>query len=485
MSCEGSVLGIVSNNYKVQVGHVSVSANNIMSFVLKEESPEKVPSKNTYIIKVQGIEMNNLSRVDKVKIEEGVYQFFIDLTEIVPALQTGSNTLEVEGTANMLVCGTGLLQGLYGLSCGQPTLSIYSQSGIYLPPGTNVSTELAGCYTRRVVDSSTVIYEKYSNSNKYIIFFYAPHNRWYIKQTISNGSPTGVIFFQQRSLGTSVEVPLNDWAFYGRSTRDVRCGFANAKLGMKSCIPYSTTKIILVNCGGIDDANAVYYKDEDNGRFINIRNSNYVITFHTNQDTAQSYWQIQDNSTIDESGSATILYKSISFQSTGNISCSCIPCADWIKQVNSSPGDPPQITALEYFDTENPENNIRYFDDISSTWTLYEGNTKIATGTSDHYIVSRAPSVNGAYCLTCVNPDNCPDYTLVSDSSVVLGYNVPSQRWELRTSTTPGTDVLYFANSTDSSVPPFDDWVALDGSDDETPLVLSSVIPSCVTWTLL
>jgi len=491
MSCINSVQNVNPNDFRISIGHASLSTNNILRFVLKEECPEKIPVKNTYIVKVQGIEMNNLSRVDKVKIEEGVYQFAVDLTQIQPALQNGSNTLEVEGTANMLVCGAGSLEGFYALSCGQDTLSIYSSNGLYLPPGSNVSADLAGFYSRRVIQADTVIYEKFSNGNKYIIFFYAPQSRWYIKQTISNGVPSNLIFFQQVSSGQADEVPLNDWAPYGGSLRNVRCGRSNVDLNLKACVPFegSSSNLILVNCGGIDEVNGLYYKDAANNRFANVRNSDdgpqLFLVYTIDQTTADAFWQIQDESAAASGGSPAVLYKSPSVQSTGSSACgSCIPCCDWQKVCASSPGDAPQVTPLEYFEP-GTANSIRYFDNGASTWSLFEGTTRMATGTSDHYIVVRAPSVNGAYCLTCVNPMNCPDYTRVIDSAVILGYNMASSRWELRTSTTAGVGVIYFANSTDSSVPPFDGWVRVSGSDDDTPLVISSVIPSCVTWTIL
>lgn len=491
MSCINTVQNINPNDYRINIGHVSLSINNILRFSLKEECPDKIPVKNTYIVKVQGIEMNNLSRVEKVKVEDGVYQFTVDLTEIQPTLASGSNTLEVEGTANMLVCGAGSLDGFYSLSCGQDVLSIYSTNGIYLPPGPNVSLELAGFYSRRVINIDSVIYEKFSNGNKYIIFYYSPQGRWYIKQTIFNGVPSNLIYFQQVSTGQPDEVPLDDWAPYGGSLREVRCGRVNVSLGMRSCIPFegSSSNLILVNCGGIDDVNGLYYKDAENNRFVNVRNSEdtaqLFLVYKIDQSTAESFWQIQDNSAISSGGTPAILYKSPSAQSTGISACgSCIPCCNWKKICDSSPGDAPQVTSLEYFEPGS-QNSIRYFDNGASTWSLFEGTTRVATGTSDHYIVVRAPSVNGAYCLTCVLPNNCPDYTRVIDSDVILGYNMGASRWELRSSSTPGVDVLYLSNSTDTSVPPYDEWVRVDGTDADTPLVISSVIPSCVTWTIL
>lgn len=486
-------LSVDPNDLRVLVGHVATSTNNVLSFTLKEECPEKIPEKNTYIVKVQGIEMNNLSRVDKVKIENGVYYFTIDLTPIVPVLQNGSNTLEVEGTANMLITGASSLDGFYSLSCGQDTLSIFSGNGLYLPPGANVSAELSGFYSRRVIGTNSVIYEKFSNGNKYIIFFYAPQGRWFIKQTIANGIPANLIFYQQGVGSASAdEVPLKNWVVYIAGGYPPNHCSKGVDLGMQSCIPFEgvSSDLILVNCGGIDEVNGAYYKDAENNQFVNVRNEDLVIRYVINQQTAQSHWEIQDISAVASGGDAAILYNSPNMQSTGNSACSsCVPCCNWTKECETSPADPPKVTALEYFDPSNPSHSIRYFDNGSSTWSLFEGTTQAATGTSDHYIVVRAgstsPEVNGAYCLTCVNPNSCPDYTKVLDSSVVLGYNLGVSRWEIRTSSTPGEGVIYFSNSTDTSVPPFDDWVRAVSVSGDAPLVLSSVVPSSVTWTLL
>jgi hypothetical protein len=486
------VANVDPNDFRITIGHVAVSANNILTFTLKEECAEKIPVKNTYIVKVQGIEMNNLSRVDKVKVEDGVYQFTVDLTAIAPALQNGTNTLEVEGTANMLVCGASSLDGFYALSCGQNTLSIYSGNGIYLPPGTDLPAALAGFYSRRVIGTNSVIYEKFTNGNKYIVFFYAPQGRWFIKQTIANGVPANLIFFQQGSSGSQDEVPLKDWVAYVAGGFPPNHCSKGLNLGMQACIPFegASSDLILVNCGGIDEANGCYYKDAANNQFVNVRNPNLVIRYVVNQQTAQAFWQIQDISAVFCGGSAAVLYNSPNVQSTGNTACgSCVPCCDWTKECGTSPADAPQVTPLEYFDPTNPSHSIRYFDNGSSTWSLFEGTTQAATGTSDHYIVVRAgstaPEVNGAYCLTCVNPNNCPDYTRVLDTTIVLGHNPGAARWEIRTSPTPGVGVIYFSNSTDSSVPPFDGWVRAAAVAGDVPLVLSSVVPSCVTWTLL
>jgi hypothetical protein len=483
-------------DFRVNIGFVSVSMNNVMSFVLKEECPDKISDKNTYIIKIQGIEMGNLTRVEKVKIEDGVYHFTVDLSQIEPALENGENTLEVEGTSNMLVTGAGSLNGLYSLTCGEETLSIYSGNGVYISlkgNNTAVNSSIIGFYSRRVVSSDRVIYEKFTNGNKFVIFYYAPKQRWYIKQTILNGAPDNTIYYQENtSSGNPEEVPLNNWTIYTPGGYPPNRCSKISELGMRSCIPFdgASADVILVNCGGIDEVNGCYYKDVERSRFVNTRNKNYIIRYVVNQQTAESFWQIQDISNVSEGGSLAALYRSQSIISIGNsVFGSCIPCCDWVKENSSSPGDPPQVTALEYYDPITPSHFIRYFDNGSSTWSFFNKTEQIATGTSDHYVVVRsdstAPDVNGVYCLTCVNPDSCPDYTKVMNTDVLLGYNTSLKRWEIRTSSVPGVDVIYFSNSKNSSVPPFDDWVRDISIGGNTPLVLSSMVPSSITWTLL
>ena len=63
--------------YIIIVSQVQISLNKILSFIIKEICHDKINSKNTYIIKIQGIEMNNLTTVEKVKIEEGVWQILV------------------------------------------------------------------------------------------------------------------------------------------------------------------------------------------------------------------------------------------------------------------------------------------------------------------------------------------------------------------------------------------------------------------------
>jgi hypothetical protein len=505
------------NSYKINIGNVSVSSNDILSFILKEECPSKIPKKNTYIVKIQGIEMNNISQVEKITIERGVHQFFINLEPIKNTLLFGKNTLEIEGTCNMMVKGAGYFDGFYSLTCGENTLSAYSGNGLYLYPDSNVGIELAGFYSRRVVSSTRIIYEKFSNNNKYVLFYYPPAEKWFIKQTISNGTLSNKIYFQQINKGEQEEVPLKGWTFYipggippPRNTKDIQ-------LKLKTCIPFesSSSDLILVNSAGIDSVNGAYYKDIKKNEFVNVRNKKIIIRYFVDDKNANSCWRIQecydsskdwgmqDEDLIDKKigkyckKKYSVLYTGpLQHVVNGSIFSSCIPCSDWKKASPCSPGDAPQVTILEYFNPEFPQHRIRYFDNGTSTWSLFDGTTVVARGTSDHYIVTRggcsAPPVNGVYCLTCVNPENCPDYTHISfvgppisEEILVLGYNAEEKRWEIRTNCEPGTDVIYFSNSEESSVPPFDGWVNAVKKGHCSPIVISSVVPSCVTWTLL
>lgn len=474
------------NDFRITIGHVEVSANNILSFTLKEECSNKIPDKNTYIVKVQGIEMNNLSRVDKTKIEDGVFRFHVDLTPVVPVLNNGQNTLEVEGTANMLVNGAGSLDGFYALTCGQTTMSIFSGNGLFLPASADVPAELVGFYSRRVTGTDSVVYEKFSDGNKYVIFFFAPQSRWFIKQTIANGVSANIIYYQQNSTGTQTEVPLANWREYVSGSISSRC-IARSSLALSTCMPFESTDILLVNCGGLDEVNGCYYRDGQNSQFVNVRNPNIVIRYVIDDADGSASWQIQD---ISNSSSPAALYQNTNVVATNSACANCIPCCQWEALCTGTPGDPPQVTALEYFDQSNPSHNIKYFDNGSSTWSLFDGNMRVATGTSSVYIVVRTlptnvPNVNGAYTLTGATiPPDCPTpsgvvYTQVLDSNVTLEF--VGGRWEIRNSGV----TLYFNDSTDPSVPPFDGWIRAVGVSGEDPLVLSSVVPSCVCWTLL
>jgi hypothetical protein len=480
---------IVPNNYRVNLGHASVSANNILSFTLKEDTPNKISKNNTYVIKIQGIEMNNLSRVDKVKIEDGVYQFSVDLTPIVPALQNGPNAIEVEGTFNMILCGSSTFEGTYSVASTTDFSSIYSTNGIYVPSSQLVPSTVAGYYARRLVLDDVVIYEKITNSNKYVIYFNAGFNLWYLKKTISNGRPSNIVLYQQSCRGTQSKVPLSKWVMYGSKLVSSKCNYGFTNIRFQSCIPYDGTcsNLIFVNCGGIDNVNGLYYKDLPNNRYVNVRNTTdgtqMYMVYVVDSLTGLSYWQIQDESVVESGSDPAILYKSPSIQlSSITAGGSCIPCGGWKKISSSSPGDAPIITPLEYFDNKTTTNSIKYFDNGSSIWSLFSGTTQIATGTSDHYIVVRAPSVSGAYCLTCVSPDNLPDYTKILDTNITLSYN--TNQWEIKEGSGPGV-VLYSAPSDDSVVPPFDGWVKINGTDSVPPLVISSVVPSCVEWSML
>jgi hypothetical protein len=307
---------------------------------------------------------------------------------------------------------------------------------------------------------------------------------------VANGAPANNIFFQQSTSGSSDEVPLSGWMVYSAGAVN-NCKSGDAGLVLQACMPFESTDLMLVNCGGIDEVNGAYYRDGANSQFVNVRNPVVVVRYVINNTNGQASWQIQDISAEASGGEAAVLYKNENVTATNSACANCVPCCDWVKECSSSPGDPPQVTPLEYFDPSNPRHNIRYFDNGSSTWSLFDGTTQVATGTSDHYIVVRAgdpavdspcdpvySGVNGAYCLTCVI-DQRPLYTNVRHTTTTLGFNV--NRREIVT----GGVLQYFNNSTDPQVPPFDGWTRAAGQTGDDPLVLSSVIPSCVTWTLL
>lgn len=480
------------NNFKVTIGNVSVSANNIMSFTLKEECSDLIPEKNSYIIKVNGIEMNNITTIDKITIEDGVLQFNIDLNPIQNVLSTGNgNTLQVEGTSNMLVTGTVSLDGFYSLTCGTDYLSIYSTNGLYLQTDT-LNRGAVGFYSRRAVDSDTVVYEKFSNGDKFSIFYHPSSQRWYLKHNLSNGVNVNKLLYQQCSNGSADEVPLKDWCLYPKV-----CGRNNnAGISLCVCIPFESTPLLLVNCGGIDEVNGSYYHDDVNNRFVNVRNSNYVMTYVVDSVTGDATWQIQSlcvtfrdcdgNETEDspDCSNPDVLYVNrVASGSDG----SCIPCCNWEKACNSSPGNPPQVTPLEYYNPDAPSQTIRYFDNGTGTWTLYEGNDIMATGISHHYLVVRAgsvdPAINGAYVMTgVIPPDNNPVYSFVQNAGsvdVVMNYNSDTNQWEI----TNNGSVLYFADSDDPTIPPFNGWNRASGVEEPVPLVLSPIVPSCLTWT--
>jgi hypothetical protein len=444
--------------------------------------------------------MNNISRVDKVTIEDGVFEFRVDLTPIVPALNTGNNTLEVEGTANMLVTGTGgQLDGFYALTCGQNDLSVFSMNGVFLSNDPS-NSGAEGFYARRVIDTDMVVYEKFSNGDKFSIFFHPASGFWFLKHNLSNGVNVNQLLFQQCTVGTADEVPLKDWCYYPKV-----CGRSNAAgLQMRACIPFEGTDLILVNCGGLDEVNGCYYRDASNNRFVNVRDDNFVIEYVINSQTGAAAWEIQALCTeqVDCQGNVdedctepTILYTN-PVVAVGGACAACIPCCDWLKACATSPGNPPIVTPLEYSCPVNAQLTIKYFDNGSSTWSLFNGTALAATGMSNHYIVQRAghttPAVNGAYCFTCLTPQPtnlCPNppsqampcYTFVLDTNITLNHNNVSMQWEIADSGT----VLYFADSTDPSVPPFDGWSRSPGVAGPEPLVLSPVVPSCLTWTLI
>ena len=88
-----------TNQLKIIISQVRVSTNSVLSFVLKEVCPDKIPENNTYIVKVQGIEMNNLTNIEKIKNENGSWHFSVNLCPILPILIKGS---ECDNTRNML-----------------------------------------------------------------------------------------------------------------------------------------------------------------------------------------------------------------------------------------------------------------------------------------------------------------------------------------------------------------------------------------------
>jgi len=481
------------NNFRIVISQVKISVNAILSFVVKEVCPDKIPEKNTYIIKVQGIEMNNLTTVDKVKIEDGVWQFSVDLCPIIPALIPGvpceasGNTLEVEGTANMLVAGSGEYDGFYTLTCIGDFMSIFAKNGINLID--ECKQELTGYYCRVVHSLNKVLYERVGGGNKYIIFFYAPKGKWYIKQVVKNGVQVNNIFYEQEEQGSPEEVPLTGWKAYISSvTCSKSCPPCNPdKLSLQPCIPFddNTSNLILVNCSGFDAANGCYYKDAANSRFVNVRDPNLMIRYVLEQKTALACWIIMDASTQVDGNHASQIYKSPSVRPSGSGSCNaCVPCCGWQK-ICQTPGDPPQVTALDYYNLINPRHNMSYSSSNGGGWSLFDGFTEVGQGLSDHHIVVRtdstAPVVDGAYCLTCVVPNNPPAFTKVLDTKILLEYNAPLTRWEIKN----GGVVLFVSDSTNPVVPPFDGWTKVGPVDGGLPLVLNTILPSSINWVLL
>lgn len=343
--------------------------------------------------------MNNLTTVEKVKIEEGVWQYTVSLCPILPTLIPGIsgfpcdkvlNELEVEGTANMSIVGTDLYDGLYTLTCIGDLISVYSKNGINLID--DCKPELTGFYSR-VVSSSKVSYEKNGSGNKYIIFYYTPKRKWYIKQVIKNGAEVNNIMYEQENKGSPEEVPMVGWkAYFSTVTCKQSCGSCNPeKLSLQPCIPFgdNISNLILVNCSGYDNANGCYYKDTVNCRFVNVRNSNLSIQYIVDKkiDLASL---IVDSSTTPPSH----IYASPVVKPSGSSlgSCNtCVPCCGWEK-ICQTPGDPPQVTALDYYNIINPKFTMSYSTSNDGGWGLFNGLVEVGQGSSDHHIIVKTNS---------------------------------------------------------------------------------------------
>ena len=478
------------NTFKINISQLQVTINGMISFVLKELCPDKVPVKNTYIVKIQGIEMNNITTVEKIKIEEGVWQYTVNLCPIMPTLIPSVpcdkllNVIEVDGTSNMSVAGTGLYDGFYTLTCIGDLISVYSKNGINLIDDCN--PELTGFYCK-VVSSSKVSYDKIESGNKYTIFYYTPTRKWYIKQVLKNKVKVNNIMYEQEEKGYPEEVPMVGWkAYISTVTCKQSCGSCNPKkLSLHPCIPFrdNISNLILVNCGGYDDANGCYYKDTINRRFVNVRNSKLSIVYDVDQKIGLASWIIVDSSITPPS----YIYTSPIIKPSGsgfNYSNLCIPCCGWEK-ICQTPGDPPQVTALDYYNVINPKFTMSYSTSNDGGWGLFNGFVEVGHGTSDHHIVVRTNltslDVDGAYCLTCVTPNNPPAYTKILNTAISFAYNVSNSKWEIKN----GTTVLYNNPSTNPVVPPFDGWVKVGSVNGSLPLVLNTILPSSVNWTLL
>lgn len=472
------VFGFDPRVHRFVVGNVSVSANRVLSFVLKEECPEMQNIRNTFLVFVQGLEMNGITRVEKVRISRGVYLFNVDLSPIEPILLNGSNTVEVQSTGNMLVCGSGFFDGMFYLSCGQLELSVHSNCSIFISPGPKIPSIVVGMYERFNDGSGKIIYLKKSDSSVAVMFI---RDRWFV--VILNPSGTvRQILYSQWSIGNPEMVDLDDWIHYRESGVAPQSGKISIKtaIPMTSCIGFSSNlaNIILVNCGGLDIANGSYVKS--GLQFVNIRDRNLVITYIQTSGT-EAFWQIQDVRSVSCGEDPVIMYSSPMIVST-TIYDSCIPCCQWSKASTNSPGDPPTVSALEYFDPLNPTHVIRFADTNESNWMIFDRTTPVAVGTSDNYIVSGSADVDGVFCLTCLTTLNVPDYTRILDMSIIMGFNSVNKRWEIRKQTSTSTEeVLFYSPSTNPSSPPSTGWMTSSNATCDL-VVISSVVPSSVTW---
>lgn len=507
------------NDYRVAVSHVSISTNNIMTFVLKEDCSTKMPMKNTYVIRVNGVEMNNLTRVDKVKIADGVWQFMIDLTPIVNYLIIGANCLEVDGTSRVFICNTETMKGTYSLVCSENYLSIYTTMGLCLGMDP-LNQGISGYYSKTTIDSSTV-YQNIVGTNRFIIYYQTSNSRWVLKKTLANGKPVNQILFQQNNVGNPNEVTLTNWVSIPTNNR---CGGYNPQktIVFSACIPVDSTRLLFVNCAGIDAVNGLYYKDSS-GVFVNFLDSSYVIAYYYDYTTGQGKWNLQQNCTttsvslptftvplpIDpalpdptncqscQQGcpdpvcvNATVFYTNpVCGVAPLNGCATCIPCCSWVKVCATSPGDVPSVTPLEYFDVSNPTHILRYFSNPNnngSDWTLYDGTNLKGVSTCCHYIVGGAgiPQVNGAYKYTSpgvyqsIIYDGTPSGSI---TNIQMVYDSGSGRWNIVDATSSPATSLYYCDHPEIAIPPYENWQYAPGAA-PAPRVICSMTPSGLVW---
>ena len=170
----------------------------------------------------------------------------------------------------------------------------------------------------------------------------------------------------------------------------------------------------------------------------------------------------------------------------------CIPCCNW-KKICNIPGDPPQVTPLDYYNVTSSNQYISYSRD--NNWLLFDGFTTVGYGTSDNVIItgtgSTTPIIDGAYCLTCDIPNNpsimqtptiqSPIFTKILNINVTLGYNILLKRWEIKNCGT----ILYTNDSDIINNPPFNGWVKVGIVYGNLPLVLNNILPSSTNWTII
>ena len=218
----------------------------------------------------------------------------------------------------------------------------------------------------------------------------------------------------------------------------------------------------MVNCSGYDTANGCYYKDSINNKFINVRNPKLSIIYINNNKIGN--WIIIDSSFEPPQ----TIYKSPPTKPCFNYSC--IPCCEWEK-ICQTTGDPPQISALDYYNVTNPKYTMSY-STFQNSWGLFNKFNEIGYGVSNNYIIVRTNTIDGAYQL------NGSEFKKILDPTIIMSYNGTS--WEIK----QGLNILYTNPNTISTVPPFDKWVKVGGTGD-IPLVLNTILPSGITWYLL